>query len=521
MKVVKFILAVIVAISAIGVTASSQRVSLADTKILVPVGTWELDCENGTVPVVDGLIVVCEELPTETPTPTDTETPTPTDTSTPTETYTPTSTETLTPTDTSTPTATDTSTPTFTPTRTPTSTPANIAPYPSAPLCPDSGTDHNNSKFHTLWDSTRGCHYDHEHGTSPFTSQVNAAFPGFDLLDLLNGVEIGHTNPSSPMENTHKHGGFKWQVDLAAPKGCTTGFEGGTIAVKSYAIQFHAFGRQDIEHEARNHSTAAMLAFCKSTNPNDVGYMYVVQLQEYGQRVMPYQGMVMEYPDNFTPQWDSLRGPYFTTECYGNDFVANTPFGTRTVDCRSTFNETSNNLTIWTSKPTGSGPRPPVSSWFRLLFRGRDNYQRASSGDLTWPFTWMYVCGGASYNPSNCRYNSSTMTIHEVMGDIPAAWDNQPFDSDTRTGRITANLFVSNFGTLLTPQECSQAGGNCHPLVLVNAFVGRYSSELTPLKVSNPTPQNTPERDIYFCGTSVCSETSAGAVPSGWIGSEN
>ena len=39
-------------------------------------------------------------------------------------------------------------------------------------------------------------------------------------------------------------------------------------------------------------------------------------------------------------------------------------------------------------------------------------------------------------------------------------------------------------------------------------------------KGANIVPTNT-ERDIYFCGTAVCSENSPGAVPSGWIGEHN
>jgi hypothetical protein len=90
------------------------------------------------------------------------------------------------------------------------------APFADAPLCPD----HNHSTWHGLWDSVRGCHYDHEHGTFPFTSEVAAAFPGFDLRTLLCGVEVGHCVPSGPMEHTHKHGGFKWNVLLGHPHGC-------------------------------------------------------------------------------------------------------------------------------------------------------------------------------------------------------------------------------------------------------------------------------------------------------------
>ena len=73
------------------------------------------------------------------------------------------------------------------------------APYPDAPLCPDSGEAHDNNLFHTLWDSTRGCHYDHEHGQDPFIAEVADTFPGFDLRALIGGVGVGHTNPSSPM----------------------------------------------------------------------------------------------------------------------------------------------------------------------------------------------------------------------------------------------------------------------------------------------------------------------------------
>jgi len=95
-----------------------------------------------------------------------------------------------------------------------------IAPYPDAPLCPDSGEAHDHSLFHTLWDSTRGCHYDHEHGQDPLTPEVADTFPGMDLRALSGEAGIGHTNPSSPKENTQKHGGFKWQVLLDHPHGC-------------------------------------------------------------------------------------------------------------------------------------------------------------------------------------------------------------------------------------------------------------------------------------------------------------
>jgi hypothetical protein len=314
---------------------------------------------------------------------------------------------------------------------------------------------------------------------------------------------------------------MKWQVDLAAPQGCITGFEDGTIAVDAYGVMHHNLGRQDVEFEARQHSGIFMLRQCKAGNPSDKGYIFVGQLIEYGQRVMPYQGMVLPYPNNFLPLYDSARGPYFTPECFGASFTA--PDG-KFIACRPTFNSSANNLSIWTSKPSGNGERPALSTLAALLFRSRDAYQRMDVRDLVHPFTWRFVCssdGGVTYNPVGCRYNNSTTTVQELAGRIPMSWDNLfGFDTDLRIGRITAQGFVTRYGTLAP--SCTASGGlDCQPIKMVNAFVGFYSSELSAQKVSNPTPLDTPEQDLGFCGNLLCPEGSPGYVPSGWIGSEN
>lgn len=462
---------------------------------------------------------VSGSTPTFTPTFTNTVTRTPTvppikNTSTVTATVTPTFTITSTPVRTVTPII----------TRTPTNTAqSNSAPYPSAPLCPS----HDPTIWHNLWDSTRGCHYDHEHGQSPFTSDVEQTFPGFDLQALQCGKEIGHCNPSSPLENEEahhngKHGGMKWQVDTSAPQGCIVGFEGGEIAVDAYAVMHHNLGRQDVEFESRTHSGVFMLRQCKASNSSDKGYMFVGQLIEYGQRVMPYQGFLLPYPDNFSPVYDTPRGPYFTTECFGDGSSLG-------IVCRPTFNFSGNNLSIWTSITTppnaaNNGIRPLTSPLAGLLFRVRDAYQRLDVRDMVHPFTWRFVCssdGGITYNPVGCRFNNSSTTVQQFYGRIPSSWDNLVgFDTDLRLGRITAQGFVTRFGDL--NPTCTVAGGlDCQPIKMVNAFVGLYSSELSAEKVSNPTPLDTPEHDIYFCNGIPCKETDFGAVPSGWIGSEN
>jgi hypothetical protein len=380
---------------------------------------------------------------------------------------------------------------------------------PDVPLCPT----HDPTKWHGLWDSGLGCHYDHEHGTSPFTPEVAAMFPGFNLRALLCGVEIGHCVPSSPMEPTHKHGGFKWNVLLAHPHGCE-GHEGSPVGVDASVIEYHAFGDYSIEMGARMHSAVALMRQCKVENPGDYGYVFIDQHVDYGQRVSPYQGVVMPYADNSSPSYASGLAPYFTIDCI---------FCGSKTDTRQAILEANENASsTWTSDPkelAGSG-----SHLFEILFRVRDNYQVLDRRDLVYPFTFVWLCSndeGLTYAAQpGCRYNNSTTAVHEVNGTIPAAWDNlQGFDTNPTIGRITADGYVTHFGELNL--ACLDAGTDCHPIKLVNAFVGYYGSFLLAGKEDQFTPVGAPERDIYFCAGVPCSETSAGAISSGWIGPEN
>jgi hypothetical protein len=391
-----------------------------------------------------------------------------------------------------------------------------ITPYPSAPVC----VDHDTSVFHTLWNEDFGCHYDHEHGTNPFTSSVNSTFPDFDLYALLGNVQMGHTNPSSPMENTHKHGGFKWDIMLDNPHGCVGGFEGAAYCISSAVIQYHNFGDYSMEMEAHLHSASALIKICRPATPTDCGYMYTVQHEEFGQRITPYQGTVISYPDNFVPAYGSGFGQYFSIDCV-DDILPTI------AQCRpSIIFITSRKIavnSVWTSKPTSStplAPRPPGSKILKILFRVRDLYQVFDWNDSTYPFTFRFLCGDATYNPAGCRYNNTTSKVHELAGTIPTAWDNlDGFDTNPIVGRITADGFTDAFGTL--NPACVIAGEGCFPIRLVNMFVGNYGDYLLLTKPSNTSPVTNPSRNIWFCGAVQCDETSTGAVPSGWVGAEN
>lgn len=446
------------------------------------------DCEQFTA--TDGAtILYCPPLaptdePTATPAPTDTATPLPTATDVPQVTET---------------------------VPVPTVTPAAIVPpYQSAPEC----FEHSNDTFHTLWDASKGCHYDHEHGSNPFEDEVSSAFPGFELFELLGNVEIGHTNPSSPMENTHKHGGFKWHVLLDHPQGCA-GFEGAPTGIDGSVMQYHAFGNYAIELESAVHSVVAMFRQCKTANPNDFGYVFVNQFVSFGQNISPYQGDLLSYPHYSVSAYPTGFGPYWSVGCIGQKLSG------QLGACRDNLQQAQNNKasTVFSTKATGRGERPLNSALIGFLGRGDDTYLMLDWRDQTYPYTFLWLCSpdGSAYVQAGCEYNNTTTQIHEIKGLVPAGWDNQPFDTDRRVGRITAEFFVTEFGE--RNPLCTEAGQHCHPIKLVHAFVGPYAS-LVGGKGATDVLLN-PERDFYFCNGRVCAETAPGAVPSGWVGQEN
>lgn len=201
--------------------------------------------ESLTVTCVDGILAASGQtdfsvdllcIPfTPTPTATDTPTPTPTLTPTPTPTSSPTHTP-VPPTSTSTPTPTATNTPVL-----PTSTPQT--PNDQAVYCPDQVdmTLHDRTKWHPIWDSSRGCWYSHDHGDDP--KSMN------DIFGPLTGQEISYPHqtfsgadfaygpiPSDPskLENNLKHEGYFWTTARNIP--CDVGQR---LCVTAFRIEEH------------------------------------------------------------------------------------------------------------------------------------------------------------------------------------------------------------------------------------------------------------------------------------------
>jgi hypothetical protein len=474
-----------------------------------------------TATAITGGTVTATKKPAASATPSSTPLPVPSETSPPTNTPAPT--ETLPP----------TGVPQITATSFPTSAPQQ--PFRGAPLCVDPEGFHDPSHWHALWNAERGCHYDNEHGHNPLTADVAAAFPHLDWLDFHCGVEIGHCNPSSPIENdatVGKHTGFKVDVVLDTFTDCN-GFEGTPTGAKSAVVMYHSFGDQSREYTARVHSVVFHVKQCRASNTNDFGYVSVTTWQDYGQRISPYQGDLVNLPDQPQPAYDPPRGPYLSLDCVGTKTGTLGQPGHR-GECRPSLQQvlTGNNgqglnvAAVWAGKPTGiGGTIVRVNVLGQILFRVIDTPQLLDWTTYNTTPRFLWLCsndGGQTYAPKvGCKYNNSTTTVQEIQGEVPAAWDQSSFDTDTRVGRFSGVGYSDRYGAWVPSGACVQPGTNCFRVKFTNAFIGKWGAALVDNKGPfDPAILN--ERDICFTSAGAlidCRQPSS--LSAGWIGVNN
>jgi hypothetical protein len=117
---------------------------------------------------------------------------------------------------------------------------AQVAPYATAPAC----LTHDSRAYHGLWDSVRGCHYDHHHGGNPH--DLDDVF-GTELFTLLDGDGPGHpwqTFSAAGIENDLKHAGYQWHTFRNVGNGSTIPtfrLQMHQHSVLDAGVQFHSY----------------------------------------------------------------------------------------------------------------------------------------------------------------------------------------------------------------------------------------------------------------------------------------
>lgn len=357
---------------------------------------------------------------------------------------------------------------------------AGIPPFPGAPLCPT----HNDTQYHGLWDSARGCHYDHTHNDDP--SQADSIFGAAG--SLWGGQTIGYPFQTPNENNPTGHSGYKYFVNLAPNPVCAQElFEylnPDPNCVTAFRAMYHDVGGN--AHGMKRFHSYYMEAQIMSRNGQVTGTIQTGGWGDYGCVHVPYKtAFVLDNAQNPLNADGSNRcgnGQSLFTPPYRAFVLASEAFA-RAAQNRQI-------LTIWSPDATYGYNKLAALTW-RV-------FDSSSGMDVNDPYGERPVCPDAK-----CRYNNSEHHVLTIQFYVPPSLDT---DGD---GRVTYSGYTDRKGNVV--QGCTAPALDCVPLKIVNAPVGIALWSISDTPPSPIIPKlNVRDYDIYFNGQ-----------PSGWIQSNS
>lgn len=401
-----------------------------------------------------------------------------------------------------------------------------------APECPDANNDghadvtdnvdygrfRDNELYHDLWNEKGGCHYNHEHGDSPYLANKYFGVPGA----LWGGQTIAYPFTSGYTENTVKHDGYKWFVRTPEyhpwPQ-CGSSEQNDLLVNRSdfcvvaVRAQLHISVSMDVF--TRYHSGFLEVYACRPPyrDPQDCGVFKMgSSLIDWGQPRSPFYqvfrprpfpgydqqtyaidfgngvggGMVMNGLLTDGPDLPSKSGePYINVQPESPENLA--LFRGRVPSSETIPMET------WSSNDYDCEPRPPGdpchNPYFHMFVAVQDSWFLLDTQDMR---DVDFIC-----QPGQpCHYNGSLRGLNEAGVRVLPEWDSKDGVTD---GFVTWSGFTDRFGN---PREgCTTAGSDCVPFEMTHApvGVGQKSSDIACVCLVW-------EYDNYFNGQ-----------PSGWI----
>ncbi len=437
----------------------------------------------GTLPDGAGTILFCPGAPpTPTPEPTATSTAIPA-TPEPTATVMPTNTP-LPPTPTATPTmhVHPTMAPTNTPVpgATPTATPAPIASW----QCPESA--HDKTQWHPHYNAALNCWYDHVHGANPSALDYRFGAPWSFLSKYPNydannpAWQIGTISypwlTGEGMEQSMKHGGYKWQAFDVAPQNAgvvqvqrlgavwnwVTG-NGPWLDVTAFRYQEHfgsAFkdptGQMETMFDARTrfHSFWVEMLTQDGGTIRGGGWWDTGRFWEYGTQVIPMPD-IDPRPVNPRQSGNSFSDPY-----RGDNNLCDNYGGNKIV-------------ALWSSRPPWTGDWPQGYDYQHNNHMGLFSVHKDVAACVNRnDGSSRLICQPGQYCPNA---NNTEYGAFRVWAYVSPSWDGHQWDRDTRRGWITLYGWTDRRG--LPATSCTAPGLDCVPYVLENVRPGWYGWE--------------------------------------------
>ncbi len=349
--------------------------------------------------------------------------------------------------------------------------PQAIAPFPGAPLCPT----HNDTQYHSLWDATRGCHYDHTHDDDPAAADSIFGPAGA----LWGGQSISYPWMTSNENDAHGHQGYKFYVNLNPQPACAAeGYDylGPVNCVTAFRIEYHDAGG-NAHLVKRFHSYYMEVQIKKGST---VGTIQTGGWADFGCMQQTYKTVFLPLPgiDPVLPNGQTACGSP------GGQTINSDPYRAPRSTWQQIQGKTKgDNMFIWTSHN-----RYGYNQLGFFFYRTLDSW---GSIDPANPSQEHFLCPDFT-----CKFNDSEHHVFNVVVNIPASLAN-------KNGIVNYTGYTDIKGNIV--QGCTAPGPNCVPLKIVNAPVG---TAIWGRNTSGPRPagETIRDHDIYFNGQ-----------PSGWI----
>lgn len=434
----------------------------------------------------------------------------PTGTATETSTNTPTSTATSAPT--STPTNTQTPAPTATSTLVPTPTvvlkPAR-EPFAGAPLCPT----HDSTKFHTLWDASRGCHYDHFHGDDPNSPLALKWFkPISATISYPWQTFRVDADGSKLYENDTKHSGYIWlvrQLVQIAADGTVSEINAdlnwvGRTPNVVVAVRTQIHRHPTLDQPVQKHSYSVETYECKlkadrTVDWNACGTSYSAGISHFGVMHCAYKSIYCELStDEAVPANLWLPGIGMDTSGKTIDPYRATNKPCTTAEKTGVLDRLQRLPDGWTTSGTKylDNNRDNWAPWFPAngvygasggkkgfnwlmgvanlvtddpMCSDYEAYKAAQSLEDASKVLFRNLCDSAP-NKATCRFNGSEQAVFAVHSLTPPEWDNKAGDTDPAVGFVSIKGFTDSRGNL--SPLCTEVSAECIPIQKIHSPVG-------------------------------------------------
>jgi len=294
-------------------------------------------------------------------------------------------------------------------------------PYPEAPLCPD----HDPRTYHALWDSARGCHYDHHHGDDPHA--VDDIF-GSEYYAWAGG-SISYpwqtvNTQTGCLENDCKHNGYIWLVRRDQP--CQSAYTNGCVV--AFRALVHAMPSAH-DTSVRYHSAWLEALVCREDDPSVCGIFRSGGWQDTGDLSLD-RARVIDYPNSF----NRIKLHYLT--------IGNSHSGT-----------------WYAGSPGGQEQRGGM--WSVAVELG-DMWGPLDPAD---PSRVQYYCTDPSVD---CRWNGSTYQPHNIAVGFPPRFRRLVDPDGNRVADYRG--YADRWGTPVS--GCTTVGLDCVPLIFEHVPLG-------------------------------------------------